>query len=85
LSLFSVGLGVEEAEELKNTGYFEGIAHALVDADEREETTIFIVRNVGTHQGADAGRVDIRDAGKIDYERRRSFRAKSSLELKQRT
>ena len=84
MSLFSFGRRFEEAEELKNTGYFEGMAHPLVDADEGEETAIFIVRNVGTHQGADSGRIDIRDGGEIDDERWRSFRAKSGLELKQR-
>jgi len=85
LHLFSFGLSVEETEELENTCDFEGMAHTLVDADEAEKTAIFIMGNVGTHQGADAGGVDVRDGGKVDNESWGSFRAQSGLELEQRT
>lgn len=85
LRLFSFVLSVEETEELENACDFEGMTHTLVDADEAQETAIFVMGNVGTDQGANAGGVDVRDGGKVDNESWGSFRAQSGLELEQRT
>ena len=81
MGLFSFRLGVKESEELKNPGDFEGVAHTLIDADQSEEAAIFIMRNVGADQSANAGRVNVRDVSKVDNESCGSFRAQSGLEL----
>ena len=70
MGLFSFRLGVKESEELKNPGDFES-----------EEAAIFIMRNVGADQSANAGRVNVRDVSKVDNESCGSFRAQSGLEL----
>jgi hypothetical protein len=84
LCMFRFGQRVEEVEELLDAGYLQGVVNALVDAYQRERSSVLIMGDIGADQGADAGGVDVGDIGEVDDERARVLGAEGRLKLEQR-
>ena len=81
--MFSIRYRVVEAEELLDTRYLERSDYPVADAYQREPASFFVLRHVGADESADAGRVDIRNAGEIHDKDGCVFSSDGSLELEQ--
>jgi len=83
LGLLGVGQGVEETKKLLDARDGQGSMNAVADADKGQGAPLLIMGDVGTDQGADAGGIDVGDAGEIDDEGGGVFGADRGLELEQ--
>jgi hypothetical protein len=76
--------GGEEPEKRFYPRHDQGITNAFIHAHQRKRATISIVGDISTHQGSDAGRVHVWNAGKIEDEYGGILGAQACLELKER-
>ena len=76
---------IVDAKKLFDACDFQGREKPLTDSYQGEFVTSLVMRDVGAHQRADSGRVDIRNIRKIDDQCGGILRAKGGLKLKQRS
>ena len=63
------GQRIREAEELFNFRDLQSSADARLNRYQQQAATILLAACVNTHESANAGRVNIRNTGKVQYQR----------------
>jgi len=82
--VFCFAQRIEKTEEVLHARDLKGVVYTIADAHESETARVFLVRNVGAHQRADASGIDIRHVGKVDDETTGVVRAHLGLEIEKR-
>ena len=71
-------------EKAFDLGDLQRIPDAVVHAGKRQRMSFFLMANISSHQRADPGRIDVRDACEIQYKPHSDIRANQVLKLVQR-
>lgn len=74
---------IEETKELLHSRHCQRGVNPVTHADQSQETSFFVVSDVGTNQGSDPGGVDVRNCGKVDDQRAGIFGPNRGLKLEQ--